>query len=131
MKPTIVDSTVRAREDFSASVAASAVNTCLSTHRRGAVSRLRESPGGRGVRIDGSEEGDLKPFVGQRVAITGTRKAAEIDTATGRPTGGRQAGYDLRLFEVDVESFRAAPVQARTVARLGSCAGGARIRTTQ
>jgi hypothetical protein len=47
------------------------------------------------------------------------RKAAEIDTVTGRPTGGRQAGYDLRLFEVDVDSFRAlAPVQTRTVARL-------------
>jgi hypothetical protein len=75
--------------------------------------------GGEAYELTGSEEGDLKPFVGQRVAITGTRKAAEIDTATGRPTGGRQAGYDLRLFEVDVESFRALPpVQARTVARL-------------
>ena len=74
--------------------------------------------GGEAYELTGSEEGDLRPFVGQRVAITGTRKAAEIDTVTGRPTGGRQAGYDLRLFEVDVESFRAAPVQTRTVARL-------------
>jgi hypothetical protein len=53
------------------------------------------------------------------VAITGIRKAAEIDAVTGRPTGGRQVGYDLRLFEVDVESFRALPpVRTRTVARL-------------
>ena len=73
--------------------------------------------GGEAYELTGSEEGDLKPFVGQRVAITGIRKAAEIDAVTGRPTGGRQAGYDLRLFEVDVESFRAAPVQTRTVAR--------------
>jgi hypothetical protein len=73
---------------------------------------------GEAYELTGSEEGDLKPFVGQRVAITGTRKAAEIDSVTGRPTGGRQAGYDLRLFEVDVESFRALPVQTRTVARL-------------
>jgi hypothetical protein len=74
--------------------------------------------GGEAYELTGSEEGDLKPFVGQRVAITGMRKAAEIDTVTGRPTGGRQAGYDLRLFEVDVDSFRALPVQTRTVARL-------------
>jgi hypothetical protein len=75
--------------------------------------------GGEAYELTGSEEGDLKPFVGRRVAITGMRKAAEIDTVTGRPTGGRQAGYDLRLFEVDVESFRPlAPVQTRTVARL-------------
>jgi len=75
--------------------------------------------GGEAYELTGSEEGDLKPYVGQRVAITGTRKAAEIDTVTGRPTGGRQAGYDLRLFEVDVESFRVmAPVQTKTVARL-------------
>jgi hypothetical protein len=75
--------------------------------------------GGQAYELTGSEEGDLKPFVGQRVAIAGTRKAAEIDTVTGRPTGGRQVGYDLRLFEVDVESFRALPpVRTRTVARL-------------
>jgi len=73
---------------------------------------------GEAYELTGSEEGDLKPFVGQRVAITGTRKAAEIDTVTGRPTGGRQAGYDLRLFEVDVDSFRAVPeVRTRTVTR--------------
>ena len=74
--------------------------------------------GGEAYELTGSGEGDLKPFIGQPVAITGMRKAAEIDTVTGRPTGGRQVGYDLRLFEVDVESFRALPpVRTRTVAR--------------
>ena len=40
-------------------------------------------------------------------------------STTGRPTGGRQAGDDLRLFEVEVASFSAlaAPVQTGTVAR--------------
>jgi hypothetical protein len=75
--------------------------------------------GGEAYELTGHEEGDLKPFVGQRVEITGSRKAAEIDTLTGRPTGGRQAGYDLRLFEVDVDSFRALPpVQTTTVTRV-------------
>ena len=85
--------------------------------RRGSGACANAS-GGEAYELTGSEEGDLKSFVGQRVAITGMRKAAEIDTVTGRPTGGRQAGYDLRLFEVDVESFRAAPVETRTVARV-------------
>jgi hypothetical protein len=75
--------------------------------------------GGEAYELTGREEGDLKPFVGQRVAITGTRKAAEIDALTGRPTGGRQAGYDLRLFEVDVDSFSALPpMQTTTVSRV-------------
>jgi hypothetical protein len=75
---------------------------------------------GEAYELTGSAEGDLEAFVGQRVAITGMRKAAEIDSATGQPTGGRQAGDDLRLFEVDVESFRAlvAPAQTGTVTRL-------------
>ena len=74
--------------------------------------------GGDAYELTGSAEEDLEPFVGQRVAIAGTRKEAEVDPTTGRPTGGRQVGYDLRLFEVEVESFRAlAPVQTYTNAR--------------
>ena len=86
----------------------------------GAFGDCGTATGGEAYELSGSAEDDLKPFVGQRVAISGTRKAAEIDPATGRPTGGRQAGYDLRLFEVDVTSFRAlaAPVQTGTIARL-------------
>jgi len=85
--------------------------------RRGAGD-CATATGGEAYELTGSEEGDLGQFVGERVAITGMRKAAEIDAATGRPTGGRQAGYDLRLYEVDVESFAPAPVPARTIARL-------------
>ena len=86
----------------------------------GAFGDCSTASGGEAYELSGSAEDDLEPFVGQRVAITGTRKAAEIYRATGRPTGGRQAGDDLRLFEVDVESFRAlsAPVQTGTVTRL-------------
>ena len=75
--------------------------------------------GGEAYELTGSAEGDLEEFVGQRVAIAGVRKEAEVDVETGRPTGGRQAGDDLRLFEVDVESFRplAEPVKTYTVAR--------------
>ena len=69
--------------------------------------------------LTGPEEDDLEPFVGRRVALTGILKEAEIDPATGRPTGGRQAGDDLRLFEVNVESFRAlGPVRTDTLARV-------------
>jgi len=85
----------------------------------GAFGDCTTASGGEAYELTGSGEDDLKPFVGQRVAITGTRKEAEIDPATGRPTGGRQAGDDLKLFEVEVSSFRAmaAPVQTYTVAR--------------
>ena len=75
--------------------------------------------GGEAYELTGSGESDLDDFVGQRVAIAGIRKEAEVDVETGQPTGGRQAGDDLRLFEVDVESFRplGEPVQTYTVAR--------------
>src|SRR5688572_16752974 len=79
----------------------------------GAFGDCATATGGEAYELTGSGEGDLEPFVGQRVALTGTRKEAEIDSTTGQPTGGRQAGDDLRLFEVEVASFRAlaTPVQ--------------------
>ena len=90
-----------------------------SRHPRRGSRDCATARGGEAYELTGSEEGDLKRFVGQRVAITGTRKAAEIDAVTGRPTGGRQVGDDLRLFEVDVDSFRTlAPVQTKRVARV-------------
>ena len=96
--------------------------------RRGSPDCSPASVGvGEAYELTGSEEGDLKTFVGQRVVINGIRKAAEVDAVTGRPTGGRQAGYDLRLFEVDVDSFRALPpVPARTVARVRQAPAAAR-----
>jgi hypothetical protein len=85
----------------------------------GAFGDCTTARGGEAYELTGPGEDDLEPFVGRRVAIIGTRKEAEIDGTTGRPTGGRQAGDDLRLFEVDVASFSAlaAPVQTDTVAR--------------
>jgi hypothetical protein len=85
----------------------------------GAFGDCSTAGGGEAYELTGSVEEDLEPFVGQRVAIAGTRKEAEIDAATGRPTGGRQAGDDLKLFEVEVASFRAlaAPVQTDVIAR--------------
>jgi hypothetical protein len=85
----------------------------------GAFGDCSRAAGGEAYELTGSAEEDLEAFVGQRIALTGIRKEAEIDTATGRPTGGRQAGDDLKLFEVEVDSFRplAAPVQTGTIAR--------------
>ena len=85
----------------------------------GAFGDCAAAAGGEAYELTGSAEENLEAFVGQRVAIAGVRKEAEIDPATGRPTGGRQAGDDLRLFEVEVSSFRplAAPIQVATVAR--------------
>src|SRR5687767_12195021 len=76
--------------------------------------------GGEAYELTGDGEEDLERFVGQRVAIAGIQKEAEIDARTGQPTGGRQVGDDLRLFEVEVQSFRAlgAPVLVDTVARV-------------
>ena len=76
---------------------------------------------GDAYELTGSEEDELEAFVGQRVAITGVMKEAEVDVRTGRPTGGRQVGADLRLFEVELESFQAvAPVPSDTLARVES-----------
>lgn len=74
---------------------------------------------GDAYELTGSDEDQLEAFVGQRVAITGVLKEAEVDAATGRPTGGRQVGADLRLFEVEVESFQAmTAVPTDTLARV-------------
>jgi hypothetical protein len=86
----------------------------------GAFGDCTTATGGEAYELTGPAEDELEQFVGQRVAINGIRKEAELDPATGRPTGGRQVGYDLRLFEVEVDAFRAlaAPVQVGTVARV-------------
>lgn len=67
--------------------------------------------------LTGSNEGQAAPFVGRRVEITGTLKAAEIG-AGGKPTGGATAGQppsgvdvmskDLKLRELEVASVREA-----------------------
>jgi hypothetical protein len=86
----------------------------------GAFGDCTTATGGEAYELTGSAEEDLEQFVGQRVAIAGLQKEAEIDAVTGRPTGGRQVGDDLRLFEVEVDSFRAlaAPVQVDIISRV-------------
>ena len=65
--------------------------------------------------LTGSHEGDVKPFVGKWVEISGKMKAAEVSTRANennqpRPTGGFDPmKQDLRLFEINVESVREAP----------------------
>lgn len=67
--------------------------------------------------LTGPNEGQLAPYVGKRVEISGTLKAAEIG-AGGQPTGGATAGKppsgvdvaskDLQLRELEVTSVREA-----------------------
>jgi hypothetical protein len=67
--------------------------------------------------LTGPNEGKVKEFVGKRVEITGTLKAAET-SASGKPTGGATAGpppsgidvtsKDLKLRELEVTSVKAA-----------------------
>lgn len=73
---------------------------------------------GEAYELTGDREKDLEPFVGRRVEIAGMLKEADIDdddavgtsgTAAARPEGGFDPlGQDLRLFEVNVMSFREA-----------------------
>ena len=62
---------------------------------------------GTAYELEGELEDDLETFVGRRVHISGTLDEADIDVATARPTGGVDPiGQDLKLFEVEVLSFR-------------------------
>jgi hypothetical protein len=73
---------------------------------------------GEAYELGGSREKDLASYVGRRVEITGTLKDAKTETAaTGeaKPTGGFDPlKQDLKLFEVDVVSFR--PVASQSAA---------------
>jgi hypothetical protein len=67
--------------------------------------------------LTGANEGKASEFVGRRVEIMGTLKAADT-TASGRPTGGATAGAppsgvdatskDLKLRELEVASVKEA-----------------------
>jgi hypothetical protein len=65
---------------------------------------------GEAYELGGSREKDLASYVGRRVEITGTLKEAKTETAPAgeaKPTGGFDPlKQDLKLFEVDVVSFR-------------------------
>jgi hypothetical protein len=68
--------------------------------------------------LTGSNEKQASTFVGKRVEIMGMLKAAEVESAAGRPTGGATAGKppegvdvtsaDLKLRELEVSSIKEA-----------------------
>jgi hypothetical protein len=76
--------------------------------------------GGEAYEVTGKAERDLEPFVGKMVEINGMLKKADIDddapvgtSGNTRPSGGFDPlGQDLRLFEVNVMSFREMSAQA-------------------
>ena len=70
---------------------------------------------GTSYEMTGTRERELKQFVGRRVEITGELKNAD---ASGRPGGFDPAfiSQDLRLNEINVASFREAPMAAQASA---------------
>jgi hypothetical protein len=68
---------------------------------------------GEAYELTGNRERELDKFVGRRVEITGTLKQAKTEPGAGgepKPTGGFDPlKQDLKLFEVEVASFREAP----------------------
>jgi hypothetical protein len=71
------------------------------------------TPTGEAYELAGSREKDLGQYVGRPVEIRGTLKQAKTTTGAAgepKPTGGFDPlKQDLKLFEVDVASFRPLP----------------------
>jgi len=71
------------------------------------------TPTGEAYELSGSREKDLAQYVGRAVEIRGTMKAAKTEAGAAgepKPTGGFDPlKQDLKLFEVDVASFRPLP----------------------
>lgn len=68
------------------------------------------------VAREGVPEEKFKTFVGKRVEVSGMQKKAKV-AASGQPTGGSSIGSDLKLFEVEVSSVKAAVVTTAQVQR--------------
>jgi hypothetical protein len=74
--------------------------------------------GGRAYELTGGREDDLglEAFLGRRVEITGMlkREQSELEVGTSGveidATGGLDVGFDLKLFEVNIESVRELPI---------------------
>jgi hypothetical protein len=85
-----------------------------STSSSNDCSNATASRSGEAYELGGSREKDLAAYVGKRVEITGTLKSAKTQpgpAGEAKPTGGFDPlKQDLKLFEVDVVSFR--PVSA-------------------
>ena len=73
------------------------------------------SKGAAAFELTGANEGQVAPYIGKRVEITGMLKPGEM-SASGQPTGGATAGQppagvdvaskDLKLRELEVTSVR-------------------------
>jgi hypothetical protein len=78
------------------------------------------SAAGAAYELSGSREKELAKSVGRRVEISGTLKEAETTAGPGgepKPTGGVDPlKQDLKLFEVDVASFRELPASQTSAA---------------
>jgi hypothetical protein len=74
------------------------------------------SAAGQAYELTGNRERELAKFVARRVEITGTLKEAKTTTGPAgeaKPTGGFDPlKQDLKLFEVEVASFREVPAQS-------------------
>ena len=79
----------------------------------GATGQCGPNTAGQAYQLTGKREKELERVVGRRVEITGTLKEAKTTAgATGepKPTGGFDPlNTNLKLFEVDVTSFRELP----------------------
>lgn len=79
----------------------------------GATGQCGATTSGEAYELSGNREKELEKLVGRRVEITGTLKEAKTAAgAAGQPTptgGFDPLRQDLKLFEVDVTSFRELP----------------------
>jgi hypothetical protein len=90
-------------------------NASMSTGAAGSAVGTAGAAAGAAYELTGSNEGQAKEFVGKRVEISGTLKAAEVSAAgpTGGPTAGKPpsgvdvASKDLKLRELEVATVKA------------------------
>jgi hypothetical protein len=79
----------------------------------GATGQCGATAAGEAYELSGNREKELEKVVGRRVEITGTLKEAKTTAGAAgqpKPTGGFDPlRQDLKLFEVDVMSFRELP----------------------
>lgn len=79
----------------------------------GATGQCGATTAGEAYELTGKREKELEKFLGRRVEITGTLKEAKTtagEAGQPKPTGGFDPlRQDLKLFEVDVTSFRELP----------------------
>jgi hypothetical protein len=73
--------------------------------------------------LSGSNEGQVKAYMGKRVEITGTLKPSETD-AGGRPTGGATAGRPPEGVDVTSKDLKLRELEVSTVKEAsGTCPG--------